>query len=96
MWKLIKNMNTQILETIKKAAVERKILRIIYLEKDGTSEGWRRVEPYSFSKDSGERGLFAWDTSKNSIRRFSVDRITQAEITEESYLPRYKVEISWL
>lgn len=86
-------MNYQILETIRQAARERKVLRIIYIEKDGTSEGWRYVEPYSFSKDEGEQGFFAWDISKSGIRRFSLDRITQAEITERIYVPRYAVEI---
>lgn len=85
-------MNT-IIETIKQAAQERKILKIVYREKDGTSEGWRYVEPYSFSHDDGEVGLFAWDISKNGIRRFSIDRIHNAEITEESYNPRYEIEI---
>ena len=86
-------MNDQILKKIKQAAREKKVLRIIYLEKDGTSEGWRYVEPYSFSKDEGEQGLFAWDISKGGIRRFSLERITQAEITEQTYTPRYPVEI---
>jgi len=86
-------MNYEILEIIKQAAKARKVLRIIYIEKDGTSEGWRYVEPYSFSKDEGEQGLFAWDISKGGIRRFSLERITQAEITEQTYMPRYAVEI---
>ncbi len=86
-------MNYQILETIKQAARVRMILRVIYVEKDGTSEGWRHVEPYSFSGDGGEQGLFAWDISKNGIRRFSLDRISQAEITNQGYSPRYPIEI---
>lgn len=86
-------MNYQILEIIKQAAVSRLILRIIYTEKDGTSEGWRYIEPYSFSNDDGEDGLFAWDVLKGGIRRFSLDRINQAEMTNQSYNPRYLIEI---
>jgi len=86
-------MNYQILETIKRAAIARMILRIIYVEKDGTSEGWRHIEPYSFSKDDGEEGLFAWDISKGGIRRFSLERINQAEVTGQNYTPRYPIEI---
>jgi predicted DNA-binding transcriptional regulator YafY len=82
-----------ILNTIKEAASQKKVLRIIYLEKDGTNEGWRHVEPYSFSHDHGEDGLYAWDLNKNGIRRFSIDRITDAEIINESYHPRYQIEI---
>jgi len=86
-------MNNQILEIIKQAAESKKILRIIYIEKDGTSEGWRYVEPYSFSHDDGEDGLFAWDIGKGGIRRFSMDRINDAQITDETYNPRYEIEI---
>ena len=86
-------MNQYIIDTIKQAARARKVLRIIYIEKNGTSEGWRYVEPYSFSKDEGELGLFAWDISKGGIRRFSLERITQAVITEQTYAQRYRVEI---
>ena len=84
---------SSIIDTIKQSAREGKILRIIYLEKDGTNEGWRYVEPYSFSHDNGEDGLFAWDISKEGIRRFSVDRINDVEITEQVYKPRYEIEI---
>jgi len=45
---------SNILETIKQAARERKILKIIYIEKDGSSEGWRFIEPYSFSRQDGQ------------------------------------------
>lgn len=86
-------MNQFIIDTIEQAARAKKVLRIIYIEKDNTSEGWRYVEPYSFSKDGGEQGLFAWDISKGGIRRFSLERISQAEITEQAYAPRYAVEI---
>jgi predicted DNA-binding transcriptional regulator YafY len=68
-------------------------LRIIYTDKDGTSEGWRYVEPYSFSHDQGEDGLFAWDISKQGIRRFAFDRINQIEVTGQPYQPRYPIEI---
>ncbi len=87
-------MNYQVLETIKQAARARKVLRIIYVEKDGTSEGWRYVEPYSFSGDEHEKALFAWDLSKNGIRRFVLSRIDSLEITENSFMPRYTIEIN--
>lgn len=86
-------MNYQILETIKQAARTHLVLRIIYTDKDGTSEGWRQVEPYSFSGDGGEQGLFAWDRTKGGIRRFTIDRISQVEVATESFIPRYPIEI---
>jgi len=86
-------MNYQVVETIKDAARARRILRLLYTEKDGTSDGWRYVEAYSFSNDHGEDGLFAWDRTKNGIRRFTLDRISQIEISNDMYTPRYPIEI---
>ena len=87
-------MTYQVLDIIKQAAIARKVLRIIYVEKDGTSEGWRYVEPYSFSGDEHEKAFFAWDLGKNGIRRFALSRINSAEITENSFAPRYAIEIN--
>lgn len=86
-------MNFHIIETIRQAARARKVLRIIYIRKNDASEGWRYIEPYSFSNDDKDQGLFAWDRSKDSIRRFSIERIEQAELTEENFIPRYEVKI---
>lgn len=90
-------MNQLIIDAIKQAAGAKKVLRIIYIEKDGTSEGWRYIEPYNFSYDDAQKpsGLFAWDRGKNGIRRFTLERIEQAETTEESFTPRYEIKISW-
>ena len=87
------NMNYQILETIKQASRTKTVLRIIYTEKDGTSEGWRHVEPYSFRGDGESEALFAWDRAKDGIRRFTLSRIDQAELTTDSFIPRYPIEI---
>jgi len=82
-----------IINTIKQAAHERRVLKIIYIEKDGTSEGWRYIEPYSFTDGESSQALFAWDIDKNGIRRFIINRIQEAEITEKEYQPRYAIEI---
>jgi predicted DNA-binding transcriptional regulator YafY len=85
------------LDKIKQAAKERKVLRIIYIEKDGTSEGWRYIEPYSFSHQNGQiDGLYAWDRNKSGIRRFILEQIQEVEVTEESFIPRYQIKINWL
>lgn len=86
-------MNYNILNTIKQAGRTKTVLRIIYTEKDGTSEGWRRVEPYSFNGDGESKALFAWDMQKDGIRRFILSRINQAELTSDNFIPRYPVEI---
>lgn len=86
-------MNYTILETIKQAGRIRTVIRIIYTEKDGTSEGWRHIEPYSFRGEGEREALFAWDKTKDGIRRFTLSRINQAELTSDNFIPRYPVEI---
>lgn len=86
-------MESNVISTIKQAAHQKLVLKVIYLEKDGTSEGWRHIEPYSFSHDDGETGLFAWDQQKEGIRRFSLIRISKIELSDKNYSPRYIVEI---
>jgi len=86
-------MNYTTLETIKKAGRSRIILRIIYTEKDGVNEGWRHIEPYSLSGDGNNYALFAWDIEKGGIRRFTLSRIDDVELTAKTFIPRYPVEI---
>lgn len=86
-------MPSQILNIIKQAGSTRTILRIIYTEKDGTSEGWRYVEPYSFRGQGENEALFAWDIHKDGIRRFTLSRINQIENTSDFFSPRYPIEI---
>lgn len=95
-YKFAKNnyMNNQILDTIKLASRTKTILRIIYTEKDGTSEGWRYVEPYSFRGEGENEALFAWDAHKDGIRRFTLSRINQSENTSDIFSPRYPIEIT--
>lgn len=85
-------MGTQIIQTIKEAIQNRKILNIIYVALDGSNEGWRAIEPYSFYGGGEKAALFAWDRGKNGIRRFILDRIQQAEVAEEKFTPRYQIE----
>lgn len=86
-------MNYQTLDTIRDAGRTQTVLRIMYTEKDGTNDGWRHVEPYSFRGDGDSEALFAWDISNNGIRRFTLSRIDQAGLTSEHFNPRYPIEI---
>jgi len=78
--------------TIQTAGQKLKTLLIIYTEKDGSNEGWREVEPYSFRQRNGHTYLFAHDIRKGDIRQFDLSRINQIEISESTYIPRWPVE----
>ena len=83
-------MNTQdIKNKISEGAKNLRVLSIEYLEKDGTNEGSRLVEPYSMRDVGTEKeAFFGFDITKGGIRRFTVDRILKVEITSQTFTPR--------
>lgn len=66
-----------------------KTILIDYTEKDGSNEGWREVEPYSFRPGNL---FFGYDLGKKGTRAFKIDRINKIEITNNSYIPKWDVE----
>ena len=79
-------------DVIIEAGQNLKTLLISYTEKDGSNEGWREVEPYSFRVKNGVEYFYAFDIQKNGIRGFIIDSINDVEITENDYVPRWDVE----
>ncbi|OCB70132.1 hypothetical protein B0A79_01345 [Flavobacterium piscis] len=69
-----------------------KIIFIDYTEKDGSNEGLREVEPYSFRIKGGIEIFFAHDLNKGAIRGGIISSINDIKITENMYSPRWKVE----
>ncbi len=83
-------MNRQeILNKITEGAKSLNILSIEYLEKDGSNEGFRLIEPYSMRDIGTEKeALFGFDIAKDGIRRFTVDGILNVKITDKKFTPR--------
>ena len=69
-----------------------KTILIDYIEKDGSNEGWREVEPYSFREKNDIEYFYGFDIKKNGIRGFIIDSINDIKITNNSYTPRWEVE----
>jgi len=69
-----------------------KTVLIDYTENDGSNEGWREVEPYSFRIKGGNEMFFAYDMNKKAIRGFIISSINDIKITENKYNPRWEVE----
>lgn len=79
----------EILNTITEGAKNLFVLSIEYQEKDGSNDGDRLVEPYSMRDIGTEKeAFFAFDIAKDGIRRFSIDRILNVEITSQKFSPR--------
>lgn len=81
-----------IISTIKQAGQSLQTLLIDYTEKDGSNEGWREVEPYSFRDKEGVMFFFGFDIQKGGIRQFNVENINDTKITTNTYTPRWPVE----
>lgn len=69
-------------------------VRIQYTDAKGASSH-REVEPYSLrpGKDPGSVRFFAFDPGRNSIRGFRMDRVSVAEVTDNTFVPRWVVEL---
>lgn len=74
------------------AGQDLKTIRINYTEKDGSNEGTREVEPYSFRNKNGIDYFYGYDIKKEGIRGFIINQINDVEITDSSYTPRWDVE----
>jgi predicted DNA-binding transcriptional regulator YafY len=63
-----------------------------YTEADGSNEGTREVEPYSYRDKSG-RKFFGYDLGKNGMRSFVPENIHNIAITDHTFEPRWPVEV---
>lgn len=75
-------------QNISKAARERKLLKISYIDKKKIHTT-RTVEPYEIKNGK----LWAYCVAKHGIRQFDVNQIIQAVVTEKTFEPRYPVKL---
>ncbi|MDM9639331.1 WYL domain-containing protein [Acinetobacter nosocomialis] len=61
-------------------------------EDDGTIET-REAEPYSYRIKGGSEKFFCFDIRKGGIRNFHVSNIISVQETENSFTPRWPVEV---
>lgn len=74
------------------AGKQHKTVLLDYTEKDGSNEGWREVEPYSFKTTDGVEFFFGHDIEKNGSRKFEISSLNNIKKTENSFKPRWQVE----
>lgn len=85
--KLFSNFGNDIVSTIEKAGREKRVLNITYRDSKGEITT-RDTEPYEI-KDGAYWG---YSVDKGQIRRFSLQNILSAKITERLYSPRWEVK----
>ena len=82
------------LEVIRFAALNRLCVDLDYIDSNGR-RSTRRIEPYSLRRTiEGNIVLHAFNTDKDTHRRYRVDRIRDAQVTNETFVPRYEVELT--
>ncbi|MCE1239497.1 MAG: WYL domain-containing protein [Azonexaceae bacterium] len=79
-------------ETIASAGRKLHTIIITAREDDGSIET-REAEPYSYRIKGGDEKFFCYDIAKGGIRNFHVSSIISVEETQNSFTPRWPVEV---
>lgn len=65
---------------------------IVASEEDGSVET-REAEPYSYRVKNGHELFYCYDIAKQGTRSFVVSRIISVKETNQSFIPRWEVEV---
>lgn len=78
--------------TLRESMLEKKVIEFDYVAVSG-KESSRKVEPYKLSRDRhGNVILYAYCVKGKGIRRFNLRGMTFLNISDEEYVPRWKME----
>jgi len=80
-------------QALVEAADRHRKLELNYTRKDGSTDNYI-VAPYSYREKGGHTYLFAYDFGARSIKAFNVSGINGAEVLDESFRPRWDVELA--
>jgi len=78
--------------TISSAGHNRHTILLTSLEKDGSIEK-REAEPYSYRLKDGHELFFCFDINKQGTRSFLVGNIIEVAETNNSFTPRFPIEV---
>lgn len=79
-------------DAIHSAGQNRHTIMITAKEKDGSVET-REAEPYSYRTTAGTEKFFCYDIRKGGTRNLFVSNIISVEETQNSFQPRWAVEV---
>ena len=80
------------LDNIAKAAEDKKVVEILYLDKEGKRTR-RMVEPYSIKKKNGTWKFYGFCLMRKAIRSFELNTILDSYILTRSFEPRFEVTV---
>ena len=79
-------------QTIASAGRNRHTIILTAREKDGSIET-REAEPYSYRFEEGRQYFYCYDVRKQGIRKFLVSKIISVMETDNTFAPRWPVEV---
>lgn len=87
------NKVQSIIEIIRFAAANRLCVDLDYAPEDG-ARGIRRIEPYSLRETAGDDVVLHIEKpGRNQHRTYRIDRIVNAQVTNETFIPRHEIEL---
>ena len=86
-------MRNNVRDTIVKAAVNRELLMMEYVDRQGVASS-REVEPYELRSSSTGELLVAYDRGRKDYRSFRMDGIRSARRTGIRFEPRREIAIA--
>lgn len=66
---------------------------IITAQEDDNTIETREAEPYSYRMKGGTEKFFCYDIERDGIRNFFVSKIISVEETDNTFKPRWTVEV---
>lgn len=83
-----------IIEIVRFAAANRLYVDLDYRKLDG-STSQPRIEAYSLRRTAdGNILLYGFDVRQNAPRSYRVERIQNAQVTNQSFIPKYEIELT--
>jgi len=79
-------------QIIASAGRNRHTITLTAREKDGSIER-REAEPYSYRFEKGHQYFYCYDIRRQGIRKFLVSNIISVKETNNTFLPRWPVEV---
>jgi predicted DNA-binding transcriptional regulator YafY len=77
---------------VNEAIAARRVLAIHYYKENEDEFTKREIEPYRLANGAEGWYVAAFDRRRDDIRHFRLDRIKEAEVTDEEYEPRPEME----
>ncbi len=78
----------RLVKTLSDAIEKHRVVEIEYLKEGEDVPLTRRIEPYSFERELPVWRVHTWDLTRDQARTYRLDRMREARLTAETFVPR--------